>query len=529
MKYFSSVLLVFIFLVTSCGSVKPAVQAGKSGAQKPVKIFEYALNSKSTLSVPTAEKLPQWKGFNLLNLFYLGHSQNDSYFDEEIFLMISELGFNFVRIPIDYRIITKSYNRNIMDESALLRLDKAVEYGIKYDIHICINLHRAPGYTVAQPRELSNLWTQNKPQETFAAIWGHLAERYKKVPVKNLSFNFVNEPPDIDEAVYAAVIKRAADAIRKSDPDRLLIADGLRYGRNPSKMIRELGIAQAARGYEPFYVSHYKADWIDGAMDFPAPVWPFISMPRYLYGIGKPGVRRSIYSIEHEFKGAYFLDVNIGTVSTEARLIVKADGDIIFNRLFISAKGKGEWKTEVYNKEWDVYQNIFDRTYRVEIPEGTRFLTLEVTNGDWLTVNDISFSPVSGNGKTFKLTPNNSGWDELIPHVKLNADGNIIFDGDFIPRKWLWEAYFKQWDELIKSGGVIVGEWGVYNKTPHDTALRWMEDNLKNFKEAGIGWALWNFYDAFGIIHSGRDDVDYVDYRGYKLDRKMLDLLQKYQ
>jgi len=74
----------------------------------------------------------------------------------------------------------------------------------------------------------------------------------------------------------------------------------------------------------------------------------------------------------------------------------------------------------------------------------------------------------------------------------------------------------------------MVGEWGAYNKTPHEVTLRWMEDDLKTFRRAGLGWALWNFRGSFGILDSGRADVQYEDFNGHKLDRKMLQLLQKY-
>jgi endoglucanase len=32
-----------------------------------------------------------------------------------------------------------------------------------------------------------------------------------------------------------------------------------------------------------------------------------------------------------------------------------------------------------------------------------------------------------------------------------------------------------------------VGEWGCYNKTPHDVVLAWMADDLSLWKEAGWG------------------------------------------
>ena len=90
-------------------------------------------------------------------------------------------------------------------------------------------------------------------------------------------------------------------------------------------------------------------------------------------------------------------------------------------------------------------------------------------------------------------------------------------------------GFLDQWIELKHDGTPVhVGEWGVYNKTPHDVTLRFMENRLNAMKAAGLGWALWNFRGSFGILDSDRADVKYEDYNGHKLDRQMLELLQKY-
>ncbi|NOX56881.1 MAG: glycoside hydrolase, partial [Planctomycetes bacterium] len=101
--------------------------------------------------------------------------------------------------------------------------------------------------------------------------------------------------------------------------------------------------------------------------------------------------------------------------------------------------------------------------------------------------------------------------------------------GERQDRQWLWEQSVKPWLDLKRRGvGVMVGEFGAYNKTPHDVTLRWMEDCLANWEKAGFGWALWNFRGSFGILDSNRSDVHYEDFEGHKLDRKMLELLQRY-
>jgi endoglucanase len=96
-------------------------------------------------------------------------------------------------------------------------------------------------------------------------------------------------------------------------------------------------------------------------------------------------------------------------------------------------------------------------------------------------------------------------------------------------KAWLWKTCIEPWKEAQAQGiGVMVGEWGAYNKTPHDVFLRWAEDCLSNWQQAGWGWALWNFRGSFGVLDSGRADVQYEDFEGHQLDRKLLDLLQRY-
>ena len=83
------------------------------------------------------------------------------------------------------------------------------------------------------------------------------------------------------------------------------------------------------------------------------------------------------------------------------------------------------------------------------------------------------------------------------------------------------------WKQLEEKGvGIHVGEWGAYNRTPHKVVLAWMRDCLSLWKDAGWGWALWNLRGSFGVLDSQRADVEYEDFRGHKLDRQMLDLLQ---
>lgn len=103
-----------------------------------------------------------------------------------------------------------------------------------------------------------------------------------------------------------------------------------------------------------------------------------------------------------------------------------------------------------------------------------------------------------------------------------------VIDGKSYGKETL-EEFYKPWIELAGRGvGVHCGEGGCYNKTPHPVFLAWFEDVLDILTRNNIGYALWNFRGDFGILDSGRSDVEYIDWYGHKLDGKLLELLKKY-
>jgi endoglucanase len=85
---------------------------------------------------------------------------------------------------------------------------------------------------------------------------------------------------------------------------------------------------------------------------------------------------------------------------------------------------------------------------------------------------------------------------------------------------------YEPWREVEAMGvPVHIGECGCYNKTPNDVAMRWFRDLFGLYKEFGWGFALWNFEGDFGIIKHGRPGAVYENYKGYQVDRPLLDLI----
>ena len=167
------------------------------------------------LPEPTPGSLPRWRGFNLLERFV--YRKNPPPFREQDFRLIAEMGFNFVRLPMDYRFWIRDNDWEQIDDEALKAIDEAIAYGRKYGVHVCLNFHRAPGWTVARPAEPRNLWKDAEAQRVCAKHWAHFARRYRGIPSRELSFNLFNEPGgDMTEDDYVRVVSLMAAAIRAS-------------------------------------------------------------------------------------------------------------------------------------------------------------------------------------------------------------------------------------------------------------------------------------------------------------------------
>jgi len=333
------------------------------------------------MTTPAQTALPRWRGFNLLDLFT---TKSDGNFSADDFAWIADWGFDFVRLPMCYTLWIQDDDVHRIYEPMIEKVDRAITLGQSSGIHVCLNFHRAPGYSVNPEREEPfDLWKDEDALEAFCFHWEYFARRYRGIPSDELSFNLVNEPvtpsPDgMTRLDHERVVRATAAAIRAVDPDRLIIADGLSWGNDPSPELADLKIAQSCRAYAPMGVSHYKASWAGGEK-WPEPRWPGI------------------------------------------------------------------------------------------MPDGT-------------------------------------GWD----------------------RERLKDHY-APWLALAHAHvGVHCGEGGAFNKTPHKVFLAWLRDVLEILTPHSIGYALWNFRGSFGVMDSGREDVEYEEFNGHLLDGELLRLLQEF-
>lgn len=243
---------------------------------------------------PAQTAIPRWRGFNLLNFFqaFDRGRRSDGMVREDDCRWIRDWGFDFIRLPMDYWLWVDSdwkKTRKLdpgdvlkIKESTLETIDRAVDLGRKYGLHVSLNFHRAPGYCINNPqREPFVLWRDKEAEDAFVFHWDLFARRYRGVSSSRLSFNLVNEAPRPREGYmtrddYCRVMTRATKKIRETSPDRLILIDGLDVGNTVVDEMIPTAVAQAVHAYRPAQISHFRASWVDRRATFAPPSWPLL-------------------------------------------------------------------------------------------------------------------------------------------------------------------------------------------------------------------------------------------------------------
>ena len=222
----------------------------------------------------------KYYGFNFQWMCSWSPGQTPEPADERALDFLARFGFNFVRVPLDYRFWTDNFDYLQPNEAVFRSIDQYLIACRARGIHLSLNLHRAPGYcTNRNDLERHNLWRDEIAQQAFIFLWETFAVRYRDVPCELLSFDLINEPPNpgdhgMTRANHATLIRHTVAAIRKIDPDREIVIDGLGGGYLALPELAGLGVVHSGRGYHPMPVSHHQASWWSDHVRAPAPAYP---------------------------------------------------------------------------------------------------------------------------------------------------------------------------------------------------------------------------------------------------------------
>lgn len=233
------------------------------------------MNSTNKIAYGGKKKI----GFNFLWMFSKWGDSLPQKPDLRELDFIANEGFNFVRIPCDYRFWTKNFDYCHPDEQILEYIDDYIAECIKRGLHVCLNLHRAPGYCINSPEiEKHNLWKDDEAFKSFIWLWEMFTKRYLGISSEKLSFDLVNEPSNqppthpCSRDDHQRVIRQTINAIHKLDPERQIVIDGFDGGGTALPELSDVDAIHSGRGYFPMQISHYKAEWVEE--EFEKPKYP---------------------------------------------------------------------------------------------------------------------------------------------------------------------------------------------------------------------------------------------------------------
>ena len=213
------------------------------------------------------EELGFKKGVNLGGWFsQCDYSENrlNNFITEVDFKQIAGLGFDHVRIPIDYNVIQNP--DGTMRPDGLGRIDATLALCSKYDLRAVLDLHKTPGYSFDAGEKEAGFFESESYQERFYAIWETLAEWFGGMSDR-VAFELLNE---VTEARYLPAWKRISREcvrrIRFFAPDTIILLGS--YNWNSARTVPELDapyddkMVYNFHFYEPHVFTHQGAYWM---------------------------------------------------------------------------------------------------------------------------------------------------------------------------------------------------------------------------------------------------------------------------
>ena len=195
-----------------------------------------------------------------------GWSPKYTYINEKDIRFIESLGFDHVRIPIDEKEMWDEKGDAIPE--AFIHLNSCLNWCAKYHLRAIVDLHivRAHHFNAGNDGTTNTLWTDTLAQSHFINIWMTLSGILKSRPDNMVAYEILNEAVAPENDDWNKLMNKAVAAIRKLEPDRVLIiganmwqiAPNLQYLRLPEG---DKNIILSFHTYSPLAFTHYKTDW----------------------------------------------------------------------------------------------------------------------------------------------------------------------------------------------------------------------------------------------------------------------------
>lgn len=234
-------LLASVILLASCASTVPGqTRAASASSQTPAPftLLRRGVNLGNCLEAPNEG---DW-GFKVQQAW---------------FKAIKDAGFDHVRIPICWSAHAAAEPPYAIDAAFLQRVDDIVGWALAQNLAVILDLHNYPEYCADPKGQRQRLY----------GIWENLAEHFRDMP-ENVLFEPLNEPNGAADACFNEDAAELIKIIRKTNPDRWIVVDGVHWSNLPNitsmKLPKDDRLIASVHMYEPIKFTHQGAEWMDG-------------------------------------------------------------------------------------------------------------------------------------------------------------------------------------------------------------------------------------------------------------------------
>ena len=192
----------------------------------------------------------------------------DSFITENDIRNIASLGFDHVRVPVDYVLLEEE--DGTPKEDGLHYLGLCREWCETYGLNMLIDLHECYGYyfdPLKKGMDRERFFYDEALQERFLSLWSRIAEHFAPWP-KQVAFEPLNEVVLIEVAdAWNKVASNFIRHMRRIVPDSYLVIGGVCYSSVTSIPLLEIPlddkIVYNFHCYEPLIFTHQGAYWVD--------------------------------------------------------------------------------------------------------------------------------------------------------------------------------------------------------------------------------------------------------------------------
>lgn len=203
-------------------------------------------------------------------------SQIDNFCDEHFQTFITEkdieyiasLGFDHVRVPVDYNVLEDEEGNTI--DSGFTYLTNCRDWCRKHGLNMLIDLHECYGYSfdpMKKDMDRRKFFYDDDLQARFMKLWVKIAETFKN-DQDIVAFEPLNEVvlQEVAEA-WNAVVRKYIETIREICPDVYIVVGGVMYNHVSNVKLLDPPyddkIVYNFHCYEPFLFTHQGAYWVD--------------------------------------------------------------------------------------------------------------------------------------------------------------------------------------------------------------------------------------------------------------------------